>query len=719
MNSSTENYHKRLPGQLQRPYLALDTLYNPRAIAIVGASPNPGKRGRIIIENLMQLGFPGEIYPINPKYARILGHKCYPSIAELPARVDVAAICLPCVAAVRALAECGRLGIRAAAIIANGFAESGPTGYGLQEELVGIAEQYQITVSGPNSLGLMDCASRVCYWAAPPRSNESSNVAAVVQSGALALSLIAPAHGRGLSFEAVAMPGNEALVTTSDHVNYLIEREGIDVVALIVEGIRDPQGFIDAARRAALQGKRIIALKLGTSAGGQRAAAAHTASLAVPDKVFSAVCDRYGVIRVHDIDELIEATLLASTLRMLRDPRVVITSVSGAGCGLAADMAEEVGIKLVPPSPATSQRLLEIIPGSRPGNPFDVGLAFDVPGSYADCVDILASSSEYDVQIMMLNSLTPDDANRAFYLAQLKDGARFVSAGRQTIACSFTSGEHDDVLVQHAASLGIPVLQGLRESFLAVRRYAAAVSQSEMFASETNPQFPSLTRNMGPSWSDSLSDTDGRDLISAYGIPVARRVRVTKAEEAVLAAEKIGYPVAMKLWSPNVVHKSDVGGVVLGLTDPASVVKAFNDIATNLAKSAPSATFDGAFVEEMADGSCELIIGIKNDDQFGVLLLVGIGGIFVEILNDTILAVPPVGLAKARGMLSSLKGYHVLTGARGAETADIEEAAKVIVAMSTLAMEWPLDLHSLEINPLVVGRSGCGVLVVDSMIDYG
>jgi acyl-CoA synthetase (NDP forming) len=657
------------------------------------------------------------VYPINPNYVDVLGTKCYPSLADLPQTPDVAAVCLPSAAAVEAAEECGRLGIRGVAVVAGGFAESGPEGGRLQDRLKQIARRYGLAVVGPNSLGIVNRAARVCYWAGLHPSENESGIAAVVQSGALALSMSSMLFERRIALDIAVMPGNEAALTASDHLAYVLEQPSIRVVAVLLDGVRDPQGFVRAARRAADLGKRIIVLKVGQSEGGRMAAAAHTAALAGSDSVFSAVCRDLGVVRVADVDELLETTILASRLAIPPAPRAIITTVSGAGCGVVADLAASVGLPLPEPTATLRALLSDVLPGTTPLNPLDVAPAFDIPGSYQRCLDIVADSGEYDLQVTVINCPRSNDSNQEFDRSLVVDAATSSqSRGRPVIITSFSSGQFDEGILDIAQAASVSVLQGLRETLIAIKRLSDSADEiqrllAESSSVETNAHGTALARSV-----EDMDGIDARRLLNRYGIKTAHQTLVTTLSEVVPAASVIGYPVVMKIASPDVPHKSDVGGVVLSVPDAVRAEAAFRAISENVAALAPSARIDGVMVEEMVPGVAELIVGSRLDPQFGPIVLVGMGGVTVEVVHDFAVSLAPVSHERAASMLRSLRGYPLLVGFRGRPAADVDAVINVIVNLSRLAVDFAGQFQALEINPLVVAMAGKGAIAVDYLL---
>lgn len=695
-----------------------ELLYNPGSIAVIGASATPGKRGYDVIQNLRQIGYRGEIYPVNPKYKELLGLPCYPSIGQVPVPVGAAAICLSNIAAVAALEECGRAGVGAAGIVANGFAEAGPAGVALQNQLVTIAHRYGMVVSGPNCLGVADRSTRVAYWTGLPPVETRSGIGALIQSGALVDAIVGPAQERGLSVDVLATTGNEAIISASDHLDYLVDHDGVQVIVALLEGFKDPQGFVRSAEKALRCGKPVIVLKIGRSEAGRRAAFAHTASLATSDAVLDAVFDRIGVVRVHDIDELLEAMALFVGVKPMPGHRVVVTVVSGAGCGLLADIADQVGLELPAPSATTTAQLKAEMPPITIANPLDIALSGDMPGLYHRCVGILADSHEYDLLAVGLNcSKATDEWGSEFYQDHVRGAVNFALSGAgQAMVFSFNSGAQDPVALSIAKAGNVPVLQGARESLLSVKRLLDYSKRRENWLAEA-PSPGRLHAASGPPHRQGgLSERESKAILRPYGLRFVREVPAGTPEAAVAAADSLGYPVAIKVDSPDISHKSDVGGVALDVVDSAAARAAFSQVVESAREHVPNAQIAGVLVQEMAPPGHELILGIKRDEQFGPVILVGLGGIFVELLRDFALAVPPVSRERAYEMIRSLRGYPVLQGARGGERADIDAVVESILALSRLATDQGIYLESVDINPLIVGNTGHGAVAVDALV---
>jgi acetate---CoA ligase (ADP-forming) len=450
----------------------LRPLFSPRSIAIIGASPTAGSRGHSVLQNLIGLGFDGTIHLVNPRYADIQGYPCYPSIGALPASVDVAAICLPHTQVLDVVRECHAAGAKSAAVVASGFAEAGGEGTEIQRQLADFAIKANLPISGPNGLATFNAHDRVTYWLTVPSPLPPTGLAAVMQSGALVFAVAEVAANRGIRFGCISSTGNEAVLTAADYLDFMVDDPRIQVIALLLETINDPDHFVAAAQRAQTSGKPLVALKLGSSQRGRQSAMAHTGSLAGEDAVIDAVFRQLGVIRVGDIDELTETVGLFAQGRRPKRGLVAFSGVSGAASGMVADLAEKHGLDIPELAPETTALLEKVMPRVRILNPLDISRAGDEVGLYKACFKILAADHDCDVLALGLN--VPHGSNewgRAFYLDQAEAAveAWHQHPNKVVVVFSYSSGSFDPVIRDLLLTEGMIPLQGVREAILALR----------------------------------------------------------------------------------------------------------------------------------------------------------------------------------------------------------------------------------------------------------
>lgn len=733
----------------------LRPLFAPRSIAIIGASEKPGKRGREVLDNLRQVGFRGAIYPVNPHYEQVGGLLCYATVGDVPAEVEAAAIALPAGAAVEAVRQCAQKGVRAAVVVAAGFAESVPGGapvkqagdlndeknsrYGgvtLQAELAAYARGSGMLLGGPNCLGVWSLPDHSAYWVCSPRMDGTSRLAAVLQSGALVASLTDPAAERGLLFNALATVGNEAVLTAGDYLAYLVESPHISAVAVVIEGVRHPELFLQALRRAAALGKPVVILKLGRTEAGRRAALAHTASLAGERVVIEAVLRQHGALLVRDLDELMEVLVLIDGGRIPKGERFVAVTVSGAGSGLVADLAGDAGLVLAPVSEQSQAVITELLPGQAINNPLDVALAGDQAGLYRRCFAALAADPEVDVLAIAQNTpwgRSPDAT--AFYADHASAAvAAAASSDKLIFTFSLTAGALDPEVAAILRAGHIPLLQGARESLKAASlliRYAnwrrGLLAQSvqkspgtEQLRSERQARARTLLRQAAQvaSLNAALSYRTASELLSLYEIPLARSIVVHSGEEAAEVAAQWQLPVALKVLSPQVPHKTEYRLVALDIDSPARAALAGQRLLAQAAVLAGEEPLqiEGLLVQEMVVGGPELIAGLARDAQFGLLVVLGWGGMQVEAQRAFTLCLPPLTDEQAHQMIAELPYQEVLRGYRGMPPLDTTAVASLLLKLAAMAQELEGEIDAIDLNPIINCGPGRGVVAVDALI---
>lgn len=706
----------------------LDALLRPRAVAVVGASERLGN-GRNAVENLIAVGYPGAVYPINPRYREVLGRRCYPSLDDLPETPDAVYVAVGAAAAVEAVRDAGARGIAAAVVHAGGFAESGEAGAALQAALVAAAEEFGMAVCGPNCLGLVNVHDRtMLYGASMPRALEPGGIGAVFQSGSTLLALMNA--GRDLRFSHLISSGNEAVLDATDYFDVLIDDPDTRVVIGFIDGFRQPQRLLAVAARAAAAGKPIVLLKPGRSEAGRKAALAHTGALAGSDQVLEAVFRRHGIVRAHDLDELAEmATLFSSSRRPAGRGGLVVTAVSGGEMAVVLDAAADEGLTLPPLSDAVTTRLRAALPPHvAVANPLDVtATGLYEPDLYRDALVTLASDP--GCAVLAVSQDMPGAMGDVQAERYRRAARAFVAAAAQVdkpvVVFSNLSGDTDPQVRAILAAGGVPFLLGTRESLKAIARFlrfARPPADPEAAAAAVGPPVrldPAavaaarslLRRAPGP-----LSEQDSKAVLARCGVRVPGEIVATSAAEAAAAVDRLGGPVVMKIASADIPHKTEAGGVRLGITSPAQAAAAFAEIVASARTHAPAARIDGVAVQEQVTGGVEMIVGCSRDPQFGPVILLGLGGILVEVLKDSVLALAPVGRAEAAAMVRSLRGRAVLDGPRGRPRADVPALIDTLVTVSHLAAALGDDLDALDVNPLLVLPEGRGVVAADALL---
>lgn len=694
------------PGRLRE-------FFAPRSIAVVGASETSGW-ARFLVGSAVAAGFDGPLIPVHPVHQTVFGRKAVPSLRDLPGPVDLAFIMAPLPAVEGVLEDAGAAGVRGAVVLASGYREVGGDGQALQDHLAAHAAAHGVTLLGPNCLGFLNAHARTAAFALTvPTPLVAGPVGVALQSGALASVILAFAKAHAIGVSTLTSLGNEAMISTVDVINYLIEDDQTTVIALFLEAISDPRAFAAAAAKADSAGKPIVALKAGSSQAGSAAALAHTGSIAGDDAVVDAALRQYNVIRVWSIEELLSTAAVLGYSSWPRGRRMGAVTASGGACDLIADRATTEGIEIPRFSEATASAIASHLPPfAEVHNPLDVTGYFlaNRRSSALTAADFALDAAVDDpgLDFVLFSGLTlpdarpPDDRlaaaleERVAWLA-----GRIGSAPIPVIPVSYTCIDLSDygraLLTKHGIHLLAGMDLGVRSIGHALRwldgrgRLAGGSGGSSPRASTAPAITPRLVRTSGP-W----PEADARDLLAAFGVASVPSTMVKASSEAVDAATRYGYPVVLKISCAAVTHKSDIGGVVLDLRTEQDVVTAHERLLTI------AADIDGVSVAPMRTGGVELLAGVTVDATFGPVLAVGLGGIWVEMLGDVSLRVLPVDQAEVLRMLGELRGAPLLTGGRGQVAADLDALAGAIASIGDAALSLGNALRALEVNPLWV-----------------
>ena len=704
----------------------LSPLLNPKAIAVVGASGRPGSAGQLVLENLRRLGYAESVYAVHPRHEQVAGYPCYPDLKSLPGAVDSVAVLLGAERVLPVLETAVEIGARAAWVLASGFAEAGAEGEARQADLVRFATETGLLVCGPNCIGVANLPDRAAtYSAALSATTRAGGVSAVVQSGAVCLGL---ANAARFGFRYLISSGNEAVLDSADYVGYLAQDPHTRVIIAFLEGIRSPQKFVAAAQAAARAGKPILLVKVGRSKAARRAVQAHTGSLAGSDRVVDAVFRRLGVVRLNTLDELVEAAELFLTCPLPEGEGVGLVSLSGGQIGLAADLAQDLGLTFPPLSETAQAVLAQVLPPYNSiANPLDAWGSGDLEKSYPACVDAIARQE--DVHLLAVTRDTPPGVASREVEPSLAAARAAVRAAQETgkpalMFSNLSAGFHPRVKSLLAQG-GVPYLQGTRETLRAIQALVRYASFRRGAGETVAAGCPSPTDL--PAWRAKLRATrgalleiEGRRLLAAYGIAGPREAAASTAQEAVQAARRIGYPVVLKVLSPDIQHKTEIGGVRPGLGDEAAVRAAFHEVMDAARRHRPQARLEGAVVQEMMPpGAVEVILGVLRDPDFGPVLVYGSGGVLVELLDDSALRLPPLSHQDALEVIHETRGARLLQGFRGRPRADMRALADALVRVSQLAVDLGDLVAALEVNPLMVLPEGQGVRAVDALVECG
>ena len=694
---------------------ALDGIMHPKAIAVVGASATPGKIGYTVLYNLINQGFTGTIYPINPTADEILGLKCYASVLDVPGEIDTAVITIPAKIVPEGIAECGKKGVKGVIIITSGFSEVGKRD--LEEQIVAIAHQYGMRVLGPNIVGVLSNSDKMNASFAPylPLAGKATLIS---QSGALLIAIDAATYTRGVGFDKLISIGNMSDLDFADIIGWLNEDPNTTCITLYVEGFKNGRSFMDVCRTAT---KPIIALKAGVSAHGAAAAASHTGSLAGAAKVYGAAFEQAGVVQASDLDNLFDRTLALSLQPAMKgDNMLIITNGGGVGV-LATNSAERFGLPLKFAPLEVQTELKKHMPdfGSAK-NPVDLtGMAGNE--WYHDAVKYAYAHNWVDgLAILYCETAVTNPLEIAKSIKAALDES---GASGKPVAISFVGGERSEEAMAWLVKNGLPAygapdrainaMAALRE-FSRMKAIASEAFQS--CGDEGRAVAIKVIERARNDGRDSLTEIEAKEVFSAYGLPVTRTKLAKSVDDAVKLADEVGYPVVMKIVSPDILHKSDAGGVKVNIKDEPSVRDAFRSIMANAKEYKADANIHGIAVQEMAPWGTEVILGSVNDPTFGPTMMFGLGGIFVEVLKDVTFRVAPVSSSQALRMLGEIRGAPILAGVRGEAPRDRQAMAETICAYSTMILDLADEISESDANPVLVYGEGKGIKVVDARI---
>lgn len=693
----------------------LTPLLRPRSVAVIGASSTLTSLSGRPVKNLLESGADIEIYPVNPRREEIAGLRCYPDIESLPTVPDVILVLTPAAAVAETLEAAGRRGVKAAIIITAGFAEMGGEGVEEQKRLRRIADEYDMLLLGPNTIGTHDYRRGLplsFVWFGRQPESHAGSVAVVTQSGSGMAALCDRLNDDGLPLSYGIATGNEAGLSVADLLEHFVDDDDVKVIATVFEGIQDGPAFLRAIGRLRDAGKPVVALKLGRTASGSAAAASHTGSLAGEYATISAVLRQHGVIEIDDIDDFGATVAAALGGKFPEGRRIAAISSSGMATVICADRAEELGMSMPEFSPAVQERIAPYLPKFSQGasNPLDLtAQAMEHRNALSETLEIVLADPSIDAVVVGTPSSTgPKGLETADRFAEIvarvdKPFFPFLLTGEEASAARARQRQHGLVSFT-SPSRAVEVAERLSRFGTARRRYDAR---------EDTPVSGKKTASL-----TSMAEAEALHWLSSFGVPVVPQERAASADEAVRAAEKLGYPVVLKIDSPQILHKTEIGGVVLDLVDAQGVASAFDEIMAAAAEKRPDAHLDGVLVAPMVDVALELIAGIHMDAAFGPILAFGLGGIWAESIRDVALRAVPATSADIAEMVDELRGSALLKGARGLPVADQDAICRLLEVLCEIASTHAEDLESLDINPIAVTRDG-GIVALDAAIFTG
>jgi len=685
----------------------LDFIFKPNSIAVIGASEDEKKIGHVVFRNLVTQGFEGKVYPINPKREEILGIKCYPSVKDLPEKVDLAIVVIPAKGVPSVIKDCAEAGVKGLIIITAGFREIGGEGIKLEQEIVELVKKNGIRIVGPNCLGVINTLNKMNATFAsdlPP----CGRVSFFSQSGALGVALIDWAIENDFGFGKFVSLGNKADLNETDFLEYFGEDPETDIILGYIEDVKDGKRFIEVAKKVS-KIKPVIIIKTGTTEAGARAASSHTGALAGFDRAFSEAFKKAGIIRVNTIQELFETAEIFKLNKIPKGDRLlVITNAGGPGI-IAADTADRFGIKLDPMSKESIEAIIDKLPPTASlYNPIDI--IGDATSERYKIVLEQAIKDEYSDGVCVV--LTPQAVTDVENVA--KEIVKINQITEKPVFACFIGGKKIRSAIKILKAQKIPCYL---DPSTAITSYRKLIDFS-IIKNKKEPEIPKIEippenkervrlileilENAGVS---SVGEENAGEILTLYGFNFPKKALAKTPEEAVEIAEKIGYPVVLKVSSPNILHKTDIGGVKLNLKDAEEVYNGFIDITINVRRFMPNAYIKGVMVYEMITDGKEVILGVSYDTTFGHMLMFGLGGIYVEVLKDVSFKIAPLTKEEAYEMIEEIKGSKILEGVRGEPPYDKENIVDKILRLSQLVTDFPI-IKEIDINPYVVKHQG-------------
>lgn len=702
------------------PFTAdLEPLFNPRSIAIIGASSDASKPGGQPLVSLIKNKFQGLVFPVNPKYGQLFGVKCYPDLSAVPGGVDMAIIAVPAAYVPDALTQCAGKGVRVAVIFTSGFAEVGGEGKKMQAAMVALARQSGTRICGPNCMGVFSARNALFanffITELPQNVLLPDFLGFISQSGGLGSSIFEMIKDQGIGFTYFVSTGNEADLDFADYLAYMAADDRTKVIGGYMEGVKDGSKLARAAGLARTQGKPVLLIKSGRNAASARAAASHTGALAGSDRVYSAFFRQHNIIRADSVEHMMAVLTILAGGRLPQGNRLCILAGSGGTGVLMADICAARGLELVPLAGETSTALGRLLPSF---------------ASAANPVDLTSQVITHPALLLESGRLVLADPNVDMLLICYWSEQRYDPLLEQLVAIARGTDKTVLVLV-----LGVEE-DARRAAHYLYRHRVPAVLNSELAAralagvaryaarqrrpvGEISLEMPAGNREKaagilaGCQPGDILDEHKAKQVLKAYGIPVTAEEAAATPEQAVAAAARLGYPVALKILSPDIAHKTEAGGVKLGLKSPAEVSKAYAEIINAAGQYKPDARIEGVLVQEMLPEGVETIAGTGRDAVFGATVLFGLGGIFVEALQDVALRVAPLSFADALEMPDEIQGRRVLEGLRGKPPVNKDALAEVLLRLSRLALDFP-QIAELDINPLICYPGG--IKAADALI---
>ncbi len=679
----------------------LQRMLDPAHVAVIGASADTAKFGGRVMHFLMKHQYGGRISPIHPSASEVLGVRAYSDVRAAPGGVDVALLAVPARELEASVAACGEAGVACCVVLTADFAEAGPEGARRERALVAVARRYGMRLLGPNCLGYIVPHARLALTSSVALAVSpmpSGAIALVSQSGSMMASIISNAQDGGAGFSACVTVGNQADLEICDFLEYFIDDDRTRAICIYVEGLKDGARFLRLADRCRAVGKPLLAVKAGRSEAGVRIAQSHTASLAGSYAVWEAACREHAVCLLDDPEAMVQCAHFLVAFGTPRAAGVAAMSPSGGTIAITADRLHDAGLQLAALAPETKTLLCAVVPATRELNPLDVGglpREQGLPGALAAQAAYARDPGVGVLFIVVATTPQLEDKVRAWGAAAMRE--------RMPTAILFTPGRFVDGARQTLRELGCPYTNRMDD---ALRVVSTAIEYGRMLRTPPRSHAEDSNVALGPLRSGRLTESEAKALLRQAGIPSPEEALARDVDDAVAAAGRIGYPVAMKAVCRDLAHKSDIGAVKLALDDEAAARSAWAEIEASIMRHVPEARFEGCVIQRMCQGGVELMLGARFDPCFGPVVLVGAGGIYVEIFDDVRVALAPITPQYARRLIRELRVSPLLCGARGRPPLDADAAADALVRLGRLAASLGSRLVELDVNPLLVQARG-------------
>lgn len=701
---------------------SLKYIFEPKSVAVIGASATTGTVGNAIVSNILQSNFQGAVYPVNPKYSNVMSVKAYKDVISIPDTVDMAIICIPSLAVVNVIKQCAEKGVKGIVLITAGFKEIGEDGRKMEDEIISIANKHNIALIGPNVLGIINTQKEISLNANfALKMPKAGNVALISQSGAIGVVALDYARQNDLSISKFVSIGNKAVIDESDVLEYLIDDDETQIITMYAEDIGHPARFFEMANKATAKHKPIIIIKTGRSVRGAIATHSHTGALSTSDTAYDALFAQCGVIRVETLAQLFECAKGFTSLVQPKGNRIVVVT-NGGGMGvITTDAAERYGLEMTTFEPETLDALKKVLPPTANiHNPVDIIGDADAQRLNDVLIEIVKDKN-VDAIIVSILPTAATDMN-----AIATDLCAFAKANPDLpVLANLMSLEPNPSFEQLLEKANIPnfdlpetnirVLAAMIKYYEWIKKPHVEVTKFEVNKSEVKKLLDTIKQEKRKR----LSEPESYDILKAYGMR-AVDYRVAKdLDKIIIAADQIGYPVVLKIVSPDILHKIDVGGVKINLKNENDLKKAFSEITESIKSKEPEAKIQGFLIQKFfTEKGIEIIAGANGIKGFGSLIMFGLGGTFVELFKDVAFRLTPLARRDALNMIKGTKGYQILKGYRGQASYDIESIVDYLLRLSQLVTDFP-EIQELDLNPIKVLEDGKGIVVMDAKVIIG